>query len=79
MLYWSEHCQSSDGWFYKTNMQWMDELCLTRHKVLRALRKLEGTGFIQITYRKVGGDRVCHYRILEAPLMAAINHAIGLN
>jgi hypothetical protein len=79
MLYWSEYSQSNSRWFYKTNIQWMDELCLTRHVVHRALRKLEDTGFLQVSYRKVGGNRVCHYRILETPLMAALNHEIGLN
>lgn len=79
MLFWSGYSQNNDGWFYKTNMQWMDELCLTRHEVHRALRTLESTGFIQVSYRKVGGNRVCHYRVLETQLMEVINHEIGLN
>lgn len=73
MLWWSDRTTDPNGWFYKSGKQWEEELFMTRHGVQTSLRRLESAGYIEVAYRLIdNGNRVCHYRVLEAPLMQDI-------
>lgn len=67
VIYWSERTTDPDGWFYKTNPEWEDEICLTREKIDRAAKVLEAFGVERIKRPVPGRGRsnapVFHYRL----------------
>lgn len=58
-VYWTE--RTADGWFYKTNAEWLDELGLTVEEVNGARRKLKALGLL--SEKRKGIPPKLHYRI----------------
>ncbi|GAB3484311.1 DnaT-like ssDNA-binding domain-containing protein [Azotobacter salinestris] len=58
-VYWTE--RTDDGWFYKTNAEWFDELGLTVEEVNGARRKLKALGLL--SEKRKGIPPKLYYRI----------------
>ncbi len=59
-IYWSDKT-GQDGWFYKSYREWEEELSLTRRKVDKARRKLDG--IIETKVMRANGSPTVHYRV----------------
>lgn len=46
-IYWSERTEGGCGWFYKTQAQWQEEICLSRTEQDTARRILRERGFVK--------------------------------
>jgi hypothetical protein len=62
ILYWSERTNDPDGWFWKTNDHWQEELGITPRQVRRAIENLYRVG-VSVKRKKVNGTPKNHYRI----------------
>jgi hypothetical protein len=61
IIYWSDRSTMDNGWFAKTYHEWEDELTLTKHQVMSAVKKLKGAG-IKTELKKYKGAPTVHYR-----------------
>tara|TARA_R110000796_G_scaffold95459_2_gene200674 strand:+ start:14796 stop:15629 length:834 start_codon:yes stop_codon:yes gene_type:complete len=52
-VYWSTRTKNSDGWFYKSREEWMEETGLTRREQETARRRLCDKGYIEESKRGV--------------------------
>lgn len=68
-IYWTE--RKADGWFYKTNAEWLDELGLTAEEVKGARRKLKALGLL--AEQRKGIPPKLHYRVDTVRLMALLS------
>lgn len=84
VIYWSERTNDPEGWFYKTDKEWIDELGITRHQLNRITRKapdgkrpvsplVEKLG-LEVKVGKVGTTPVTHYRLDSEMFTKAIIH-----
>lgn len=84
VIYWSERTKDPEGWFYKTDKEWIDELGITRHQLNRITRKapdgnrpvsplVERLG-LEVKVIKVGKIPVTHYRLDTEKFTNAIIH-----
>lgn len=63
ILYWTPRCgPESEGWFYKTQNQWFEELRLTRTQQENAREILRKKGFIEESLRSCSAGTVNHFR-----------------
>lgn len=60
-IYWSHRTRDPDGWFYKTGVQWEEEIGLTRREQDSARRKLRNLGLI--SEHKRGVPCRIHYKV----------------
>ncbi len=60
-VYWSDKSKSPDGWFYKTDAEWKEELGLTRGGLDTALK--EGEKYLETKVARVGPTPKSHYRV----------------
>lgn len=59
----SDTVRNNDGWFYKTDKEWQEELCLGRHIVRGAADLLVARGYLEVDPRRyVNGSPKTHYR-----------------
>ncbi|WP_026842376.1 conserved phage C-terminal domain-containing protein [Citrifermentans bremense] len=54
LLYWRGKTKNKAGWLYKTDEEWLDELFLSRAKLVKARNKLREMGVLET---KTGGNR----------------------
>ncbi|HGN7085238.1 TPA: hypothetical protein ACKW31_002071 [Staphylococcus aureus] len=52
MIYWSDRTNRKDGYFYKSYVEWFEELHLTEYQVRRATNKLKSFGFVETALKK---------------------------
>jgi hypothetical protein len=52
-VYWSNRTNDNNGWFYKTQAQWEDEIGLTRYEQEGARKKLKALGILEEVKRGV--------------------------
>jgi hypothetical protein len=69
LLYWKGKEADPDGWIYKTQQDWTDELGLSRWEQESARRELRKRGFLEERYQ--GLPRRLEYR----PNLTALNDA----
>lgn len=69
-LYWSERTDDPQGWFYKTQHQWTEEICLTRSEQQTARRILRKFDFWR--ERRFGIPAKLYFRLDYEKLAAAI-------
>jgi len=63
ILYWTPRCgPESDGWFYKTQNQWFEELRLTRTQQDNARSILRQHGYIEESLKSCHAGTVKHFR-----------------
>jgi hypothetical protein len=59
IYYWSD---KMGGWFYKSDQEWADELCMSSYQVRRITKQLADLG-VEHSIRKVKGTPKSHYRL----------------
>lgn len=70
-VYWSDRSRDPDGWFWKSDAEWQDEIGLPRgglNTAKKATRK-----YIDTRIRKVGGTPKSHYRVKLDVLVSDIS------
>jgi hypothetical protein len=72
-LYWTERSTDPDGWFYKTERDWFNELRFRRHKLEHAPEKLQSLGFLDI--RVPGLPPAVHHRVNLSAVYSALRYA----
>jgi hypothetical protein len=60
-FYWSKRTKDTDGWFYKTRLEWMDETGLTEAELDGAREKCREAGVIEEKLK--GVPATLHYRV----------------
>jgi len=60
-VYWSDKTKDNDGWFYKTDQDWQDELGLPRGGLETALKCI--SKYVTTKIAKVYGTPKTHYRV----------------
>jgi hypothetical protein len=62
-VWYSDKGGSHDGWFFKSNKDWQEEIGLSYAQVKRATAKLEEMGVLQTKLKKAKGAPTTHYYI----------------
>jgi hypothetical protein len=60
-VWYSDKGGSGDGWFYKSNKEWQEEIGLSYAQIKRATAKLEGMGILYTKLKKAKGAPTTHY------------------
>lgn len=63
MVYWSDKTKRNDGYFYKTNKEWQEELHLSKYQVSRATDKLKSLNLVETSLKKANGAPTLHYKV----------------
>lgn len=63
IIYWSDRTTDPDGWFYKTYVEWEEEITLSEYQVRRHTKGLQSTNLIETKLKKVHGSPTLHYRL----------------
>lgn len=63
MLHWCDKGRDPDGWFFKTYIEWHDEVYLTEYQVRKFSKQFEELGFLETKLKKANGSPTLHYRI----------------
>lgn len=78
-VYWSD--RGRDGWFYKSEKEWNEELGLSPYQVRRIREHL--SDFIEIDLRKANGAPTMHYKVkielLTSSIMKKLNNPLLRN
>jgi hypothetical protein len=73
-IYWSERTNDQSGWFYKTQAEWEEEICLSRWEQETARKRLRERGFLAEQLR--GNPARLYYRVeIEAVARAVAQYA----
>ena len=68
-MFWQGYVESKGrDWFYKTDADWIEELCFSAHDVKRCKGVLKKHGLIETKVKKANGSPTCHYRVTEKAL-----------
>ena len=60
-VWYSDKGGSHDGWFYKSNKEWQEEIGLSYAQIKRATAKLEEMGILHTKLKKAKGAPTTHY------------------
>ena len=63
VIYWSDKGSRNDGWFYKTDKEWLEEICLSDYECKKARDKLTELGVLEVDKKKANGVPKMHYRM----------------
>jgi hypothetical protein len=63
VIYWSDKGGRGDGWFYKTDKEWKDELSLSEYECKKARDKLSQEGVLLLDKKKANGVPTMHYKV----------------
>lgn len=63
VVYWSDKGKRNDGWFYKTDKEWKEELKLSEYECKKARDKLTGIGVLIVDKKKANGVPTMHYKV----------------
>lgn len=63
IVYWSDRSTRNDGFFYKTNKDWKEELFLTPYSVKKYTDILVDKGFLEAVLKKANGAPTYHYKL----------------
>jgi hypothetical protein len=70
LWYWKDKGRNLDGWIYKTQKEWLEEIGLTRSEQETARRILREKGFIE--EKKMGVPCKLHYRVNLSAVFDAV-------
>lgn len=70
IIFWSS--KKSDGWFYKSYDEWLQELLLTKKQVMAYAKKLEDMGVIERKLKKVKGAPYCWYKAIDREIIGLL-------
>ncbi|MDF2791087.1 MAG: hypothetical protein K0S80_4189 [Neobacillus sp.] len=62
LIYWSDRGTRSDGFFYKTDEEWHQEIMLSKYSVRKSRKKLEELGLLETMIKKANGNPTVHYK-----------------
>ncbi|NIO06497.1 MAG: hypothetical protein GTO40_00380, partial [Deltaproteobacteria bacterium] len=62
-VWWSDKSDCEDGWFWKANKEWKEEIGLSYAQVKRATAKLVEMGILKTKLKKVKGAPTTHYYV----------------
>ena len=63
IVFYSDKSKRTDGFFYKSNKEWSEEVCLTQRQVRYATTKLVEKELIETKLFRVNGAPTVHYKI----------------
>lgn len=63
VVYWSDKGKRSDGWFYKTDKEWKEEIRLSEYECKKARDKLVSLGVLLVSKKKANGVPTMHYKV----------------
>lgn len=72
LIYWSDKSHRNDGYFYKKNDDWKEEILLSDYQIRRATKKLKEMGFIETALKKANGTPTTHYKVHTNTISDAI-------
>lgn len=76
--YWSDgRTRNEEGWIYKKQEEWREELGLSRTQVDRVVRLLREAGLIETRLKKANGAPTMHYRIVSEKLDWALGQLVA--
>ena len=75
-IYWSRRTRK-DGWFYKSQKEWEEEIGLTRREQDTARRSLKATGFWEEDLR--GVPATMHFRVAVEKLLSSLAESAKLD
>lgn len=78
LLYWSDKGHDSEGWFYKSYIEWKDEAFLTEYQVRKFSKQFEDAGFLEVKLKKVNGSPTLHYRVKKKEFSEWILKNLGI-
>jgi len=73
LIYWSGRTKILGGWIAKSNVEWADELRLSKYQASACTKKLESMGLIITKKKRFNGAPTIHYKIQEKRLMQLVN------
>ena len=63
MVFWSDKSKRRDGFFYKTYLEWTEEIRLSEYQLRRSVKKLRDLGFIETKVKRANGSPTTHYKV----------------
>ena len=63
VIYWTDRTTRKDGFFYKTDEEWREEIRLSKYAIRKARKKLEEMGILETKVKKANGNPTVHYRL----------------
>lgn len=73
LVWYSDKGTRKDGWFWKSNKEWKEEIELSYAQVKRCARDLEARGFIETKIMRAKGAPTTHYKVdMDKIIMAMI-------
>ena len=71
-IYYSGITKRKDGFFYKSYLEWTDEIYLSKYQVKNAVDKLKSLGLMETKLRKANGSPTIHYKVCMESLEQSI-------
>lgn len=62
-IYWTDRTKNPEGWFYKTQKEWEEEIGASRYQLDNGVNKLKSMGILETSLRKANGAPTVHYRV----------------
>lgn len=63
LIYWSDRTTRADGYFYKTDKEWHEEIRISKYAVRKSRKKLEEMGLLSTFVKKANGSPTVHYKL----------------
>lgn len=71
LLYWSDKTEDPEGWFYKSDDEWAEEIFISRRQVNKFTNLFTEAGFLETKLKKdPRGTPKTHYRVLQDSFFA---------
>ena len=64
VIYYSDRGSRTDGWFYKSYVEWTEELTLTKYQVSKQANIMKDKSILETKVMKANGSPTVHYRFL---------------
>jgi hypothetical protein len=72
LCYWTSRTQNSEGWIYKTNKEWQEEIHLKEYSIRKATKVLVDMDIIEVQIKRANGSPTLHYRIKQVEFLNSI-------
>lgn len=63
LIYWSDRGTRKDGFIFKSDKEWHEELRLSKYAVRKAKKKLKEMGILETKVKKAYGNPTTHYKL----------------
>jgi hypothetical protein len=72
LIYWSDKGGGSDGWFYKTYLEWEEETTLSKYEISKQVGILKEKDVLITKVKKANGAPTVHYKFLFSEFQNSI-------